>query len=316
MAFSGEESIFQSTRPVRGETLLFLRNRPSEYISIHSPRAGRDTTAAISKEAIRYFNPLAPCGARLGDALNDLLDKLFQSTRPVRGETQGAIQALGPVIISIHSPRAGRDLRPGAAPCPLWNFNPLAPCGARHALRQRQIIVHCISIHSPRAGRDQEAQLPAHGGQISIHSPRAGRDPGASPPALATPNFNPLAPCGARRSAWNIWRETKIFQSTRPVRGETPGHAKKIHCMGYFNPLAPCGARHGFINDWLQGINFNPLAPCGARRFLGAIWLALHQYFNPLAPCGARRGGPYENTALFDFNPLAPCGARRSAVRF
>ena len=59
----------------------------TEQISIHAPRAGRDCNG--------------PC--------KDALDKLFQSTRPVRGATEESMRSQ----YSHH------------------NFNPRAPCGAR-----------------------------------------------------------------------------------------------------------------------------------------------------------------------------------------
>ena len=57
-------------------------------------------------------------------------------------------------IISIHAPRAGRDV-----------------VIAVHQIRN----VH-ISIHAPRAGRDPAAKSNVAVQVISIHAPRAGRD--------------------------------------------------------------------------------------------------------------------------------------------
>ena len=56
---------------------------------------------------------------------------IFQSTRPVRGGT-GVVEHFKPLSnISIHPPRAGRDLTVN-----LWYYT------------------ESISIHPPRAGRD------------------------------------------------------------------------------------------------------------------------------------------------------------------
>ena len=80
---------FQSTRPLRGETFPALSQPQIDYFSIHSPLAGRDmfpviastmlcnfqSTRPLRGETISLadctmteaiFNPLAPCGARLG----------------------------------------------------------------------------------------------------------------------------------------------------------------------------------------------------------------------------------------------------------
>ena len=56
---------FQSTRPVRGATNRRGRSRRVPAISIHAPRAGRDYGVFLSAVALGYFNPRAPCGARL-----------------------------------------------------------------------------------------------------------------------------------------------------------------------------------------------------------------------------------------------------------
>ena len=56
-------------------------------ISIHAPRVGRDPVLHGTRLTSRYFNPRAPCGARLFT--------LKWSTAEVK--------------ISIHAPRVGRD---------------------------------------------------------------------------------------------------------------------------------------------------------------------------------------------------------------
>ena len=101
-----------------------------------------------------------------------------------------------------------------------------------------------ISIHAPHAGRDNARRWAFCCCQISIHAPHAGRD-NSEADALATAwgfqstrpmrgatttpeyqyaiieNFNPRAPCGARR---HLSRSEQENQHN-------------------FNPRAPCGAR-------------------------------------------------------------------------
>ncbi len=57
--------MFQSTRPVRGATHCHREGVQIVAVSIHAPRAGRDSNATPAPE----------------------LDTPFQSTRPVRGAT-------------------------------------------------------------------------------------------------------------------------------------------------------------------------------------------------------------------------------------
>ena len=78
---------------------------------------------------------------------------MFQSTRPVRGATAIRDDEYYPIIVSIHAPRAGRDLK-----------------------SEHMGIRFDVSIHAPRAGRDRERNPIGCDGVVSIHAPRAGRD--------------------------------------------------------------------------------------------------------------------------------------------
>ena len=218
----GKAIKFQSTRPVRGATVVL----------------------GAWQRAFGYFNPRAPCGARHHPCTNNLWQPRFQSTRPVRGATCAAskdyaelvFQSTRPVRgathcgltqtrgkgISIHAPRAGRDHALSVLRVVRINFNPRAPCGARLGSvgAGRQTLV--ISIHAPRAGRD-------HGlGRGRYHERQY---------------FNPRAPCGARPGPLEKRRQIMLFQSTRPVRGATQCCPSQSKNRFNFNPRAPCGAR-------------------------------------------------------------------------
>ena len=56
------------------------------------------------------------------------------------------------------------------------NFNPRAPCGARHPQGRKGSGIGGISIHAPRVGRDDERAAYERAREISIHAPRVGRD--------------------------------------------------------------------------------------------------------------------------------------------
>jgi len=123
---------FQSTLPMRGETSRLAQSRPfqanfnplspcgerrfytfrherSIYISIHSPHAGRDLADLVDNPHEAHFNPLSPCGERLFASLLKYYHGRFQSTLPMRGETNAIFKCRSLIIISIHSPHAGRD---------------------------------------------------------------------------------------------------------------------------------------------------------------------------------------------------------------
>ena len=101
-----------------------------------------------------YFNPRAPCGARLTPPrhVSELLQ--FQPTRPLRGATFSPIPANTRDGISTHAPLAGRDF------ADVLNW-----------------AGESISTHAPLAGRDRlGCAVAAEHHAISTHAPLAGRD--------------------------------------------------------------------------------------------------------------------------------------------
>ena len=168
------------------------------------------------------FNPRAPCGARLGTVV----------------DYAEAIQ------ISIHAPRAGRDAylnnangeedvfqstRPVRGATRLFytvgkfstDFNPRAPCGARHGNAQIIRNLFFISIHAPRAGRDLHgecADCPT--GQFQSTRPVRGAT-GSSPSSSPTFAFQSTRPVRGATSSAVMTCSPPLFQSTRPVRGAT-----------------------------------------------------------------------------------------------
>ena len=167
-----------------------------------------------------YFNPRAPCGARLLYASDiGLVDK-FQSTRPVWGATTLTFSRSKPANISIHAPRVGRDYRWLSNLRQKIHFNPRAPCGARRNHSFPIYNLHGFQSTRPVWGATAIGATEPRPALISIHAPRVGRDLLESDKITADRNFNPRAPCGARRR--------------RRVRNQSCNH---------FNPRAPCGAR-------------------------------------------------------------------------
>ena len=100
-------------------------------ISIHSPRVGRDLTISYPRHTPCNFNPLSPCGERLSSSFVGGDISLFQSTLPVWGETLSHFHQSISYLISIHSPRVGRDPADCIARASSTDFNPLSPCGER-----------------------------------------------------------------------------------------------------------------------------------------------------------------------------------------
>ena len=201
---------FQSTRPVWGATIHVAKLVYRANISIHAPRVGRDSGRSPAVLAGYDFNPRAPCGARPS----------VIAQRGARPATATARARTAP--ISIHAPRVGRDRV------------------FRRACRGR----YHISIHAPRVGRDNVADK-AHRLTDKFQSTRPvwGATEAVVVKALTTsfqstrpvwgatnhnnlafaltPDFNPRAPCGARRLSMCYGVNHTAFQSTRPVWGAT-----------------------------------------------------------------------------------------------
>ena len=191
--------IFQSTRPVRGAT----------------------TCGRARGGCNRYFNPRAPCGARLDLAVRGRPLHPFQSTRPVRGATPTLRGGWSRMDISIHAPRAGRDLRSATCQAESLYFNPRAPCGARPIRRLKGSTPPIFQSTRPVRGATLKAGKITPAQKISIHAPRAGRDEHDERRRAGRDYFNPRAPCGARPYTLKTTAPSMTFQSTRPVRGAT-----------------------------------------------------------------------------------------------
>ncbi len=157
--------LFQSTRPVRGATGRQRVHYMLKRISIHAPRAGRDNPCRRCLGGNRNFNPRAPCGARRPIAPPWLwrcrdfnprapcgarlvighcraLAAKFQSTRPVRGATYATQDARRTAPISIHAPRAGRDLFTGHSSTSASQFQSTRP------VRGATAKVYKITLHT------------------------------------------------------------------------------------------------------------------------------------------------------------------------
>ena len=101
-------------------------------ISIHAPREGGDSVAAIAGLDTTDFNPRPPRGGRLSLTEKALWKLKFQSTPPARGATWPPQIKLHSSMISIHAPREGGD----------------------HQLKALEYL-YSISIHAPREGGDR-----------------------------------------------------------------------------------------------------------------------------------------------------------------
>ena len=125
-----------------------------------------------------------------------------------------------------------------------------------------------------------------------------------------TDNFNPRAPCGARRCNSLLCFSRLVFQSTRPVWGATNAKTNTRYFISDFNPRAPCGARLQGLRKRFNAGNFNPRAPCGARHQLSRAYKSDKSISIHAPRVGRDRRMAVLKMLLPYFNPRAPCGAR------
>ena len=124
---------FQSTLPAWGETNYATDTMYAAKISIHSPRMGRDPplgrrvlpvlrisihsprmgrdALGIGVGAVRLFQSTLPAWGETDELGISPRTVQFQSTLPAWGETGKADGQVIDLIISIHSPRMGRDCK-------------------------------------------------------------------------------------------------------------------------------------------------------------------------------------------------------------
>mgnify|MGYP001347474644 CR=1 FL=1 len=122
----------------------------------------------------------------------------FQLTRPMRGATYTATSPLKNLLISTHTPHAGRD-RKACLSFRSFLFQltrPMRGATLTTSIRGRR---GAISTHTPHAGRDSKTVSAPKRNIISTHTPHAGRDAGLYSNNLV------------------CYR----FQLTRPMRGAT-----------------------------------------------------------------------------------------------
>ena len=170
---------------------------------------------------------------------------------------------------------------------------------------------------------------------ISIHAPHAGRDLRCSCVRACRPDFNPRAPCGARRSSAR-WTSRRCYFNPRAPCGarlDVQRPVRRPHDISIHAPHAgrdPVGREQQVLHDIsihaphagrdvsslmlsLPVVAFQSTRPMRGATRSSARWTSRRCYFNPRAPCGARRRVPASRgPARTNFNPRAPCGARRT----
>ncbi len=192
----------------------------------------------------------------------------FQPTRPLRGAT-----------------RSSRRTRTACS-----YFNPRAPCGARPQRSGRRGASLEISTHAPLAGRDPSRRITWSRPLIFQPTrPLRGATDAAADRWGTDCDFNPRAPCGARRDR-HPWPQAPVHISTHaPLAGRDRRPDRPSCGPCHFNPRAPCGARLLVQLQRSTIYKISTHAPLAGRDGLKHGRRICYHHFNPRAPCGARR---------------------------
>ena len=125
------------------------------------------------------------------------------------------------LVISIHSPRVGRDEYSYTPKAQSSYFNPLSPCGER---REEVIAeMHELKFQSTLPVWGETTSSPTNTLNCVFQStlPVWGETFLRVCSFYLYFNFNPLSPCGERPADVDNIKRRQTFQSTLPVWGET-----------------------------------------------------------------------------------------------
>ncbi len=149
---------------------------------------------------MRGFQSTRPArGATAANWPSNEVYGMFQSTRPARGATSTSLPLNPKLLVSIHAPRAGRDVRPYRIPKQTPNVSIHAPRAGRDTTHF--LIVHfAVTFQSTRPARGATSCIVPSCGLFVFQSTRPAR-------GATFPNYEAVIP--------------KKFQSTRPARGAT-----------------------------------------------------------------------------------------------
>ena len=218
---------FQLTRPMRGATCegVPLQETDNEF-QLTRPMRGATQTGVIQHRM-----------------------QTFQLTRPMRGATARKSPSGCVLIISTHTPHAGRDGGTAGYRLGANGFQLTRPMRGATMPDLQSLVNIAISTHTPHAGRDFVFPFSRAFAGISTHTPHAGRDVRV-----------------------RICRATSFaFQLTRPMRGATTGQVYICEWC-FISTHTPHAGRDLPIQlyiDWY--IDFNSHAPCGARQLFNPV---------------------------------------------
>ena len=124
---------------------------------------------------------------------------------------------------------------------------------------------------------------------ISTHAPLAGRDNSACWLVSKSRDFNPRAPCGARRMAQETKARPGLISTHAPLAGRDCLRQRRTLVLVLISTHAPLAGRDSCANYSYASIYISTHAPLAGRDPVICSSCRRASYFNPRAPCGARR---------------------------
>ena len=134
-SFCGKDTRFQPTRPLRGATSRRRDRGQRTIISTHAPLAGRDCKGLCQAPSHYPFQPTRPLrGATFSPRSGEKMDRYFNPRAPCGARLRQRPHPQAGNDISTHAPLAGRDEHRVDHLVRQLDFNPRAPCGARRCV--------------------------------------------------------------------------------------------------------------------------------------------------------------------------------------
>ena len=190
------------------------------------------------------------------------------------------------------------------------NFNPRAPCGARPNCDGMDDLDDAFQPTRPLRGATAACDADIQPLPFQPTRPLRGATIQRSPPKNWGQDFNPRAPCGARRQSSGRGDRDGQISTHAPLAGRDRERNPALLLGKNFNPRAPCGARHGGSDNIKRQLQISTHAPLAGRDHGSERRSCCPTLFNPCAPCGARQLSALTPSIEANFNPRAPCGAR------
>mgnify|MGYP006961132480 CR=1 FL=1 len=234
-------------------------------VSIHAPREGCDSQAAISSKRSQCFNSRTPGGVRLHLVIKPTADNKFQFTHPGRGattlikcnyyatycfnsRTPGGVRPLSSVTFICASMFQFTHPGRGATrklSLHSWSrsFNSRTPGGVRLFQRGDSVLSERFNSRTPGGVRPLKRMREQNDFAVSIHAPREGCDYRFNPFRLLAYQFqftHPGRGATAKMTLTEIQREVSIHA---PREGCDWWRATYLTTFPCFNSRTPGGVR-------------------------------------------------------------------------